>query len=90
MGYQSVRWDKLPEVCKGCRFHDSDSSDEYSHNYHFCTKGLFLPTKSNQCKVKNKYKSQLTKCISPICWNCNGTGFDKDGNECTFNDQPPF
>jgi hypothetical protein len=30
------------------------------------------------------------KCVSPICWNCNGTGFDKDGNECTFNDQPPF
>lgn len=59
MGYQSVRWDKLPEVCKGCRFRDSDSADEYSPNYHFCKKGLFLPTKSNQCKIKDKHKSHF-------------------------------
>ena len=56
MGYCAVKYKELPEVCKSCEFRDSDSDNyEYGGTYwHYCTKGLYLPTKKNSCKVKNR------------------------------------
>ena len=55
----AVRWDQLPDCCKGCRFHESEADDEYSPNYHFCTRGVFIPVKKKSCKVKEEYAKQI-------------------------------
>lgn len=52
--FKNVAYKNIPEICKSCMNLEFDSQDEYSPNYYFCTKGLFLPTKNNKCKVKNK------------------------------------
>ena len=56
MGYCAVKYKELPEVCKSCEFRDSNSDNyEYDGTYwNYCTKGLYLPTKKNSCKVKNR------------------------------------
>jgi hypothetical protein len=30
------------------------------------------------------------QCTSPDCWACSGTGIEKDGKLCTWNDAIPF
>lgn len=55
----AVRWERLPDCCKGCRFHESDAKDEYSPNYHFCTKGVAIPVKKKSCRVKEKYANRV-------------------------------
>ena len=54
MGYCAVPYKELPDVCRTCRFRDFDAADEYSNFWHYCTKGLYIPTKKNSCKVKDK------------------------------------
>lgn len=60
MGYCAVQYKELPEVCKPCKFRDSQS-DNYEYggiDWHYCTKGLYLPTKANSCKVKDKHHKE--------------------------------
>lgn len=45
---------QVPRCCNACRNLEFDSKDEYSPNYYFCTKGLFLPVKKQSCKTKLK------------------------------------
>lgn len=56
-----VAYKDLPKCCIGCPNRDSDSQDEYSPSYHYCTKNLILPTKKHTCSVKDKQLMERTK-----------------------------
>ena len=52
MGWHYVGVEDVPKCCKGCENLDFDSKDEYSSNYYYCIRGLYLPTKKQTCKIK--------------------------------------
>lgn len=61
MGYHAVDWKNLPECCRRCVLAESDAPDEYSANYHYCTKGLFIPTKKGECNKQKLTRRNVEK-----------------------------
>lgn len=49
-----VTHEKLPECCVGCNNQESAENKWGDHVGWYCRKGLFMPTKKNQCKRKIK------------------------------------
>lgn len=47
-----------PKVCWDCPEHDTADVGEYGEIFGppYCTKNVWLPTKSNKCKIKDKVK----------------------------------
>lgn len=45
-----IGYGQEPDCCSKCKNLESDSNDEYSPNYYYCTLGMKIPTKKLTCK----------------------------------------
>ena len=45
-----------PDVCRGCRYLDADSRDEYSQPVYYCILNLMLPKKA-VCKKRKPWRN---------------------------------